>query len=275
MNLHAERPAAVQVSPARSNPPTGRRVESAGSREKPDMSEKDTLLRRIAQLEERIEDLDAFASSVSHDLHAPLRAVISYARILEEDHALELSAGARSCVSKIVRATRDMHHLIDELLALSRFDNHPITMSLVNTRALVQHVVNELVPQGTDRVRLVVGTIGHCLGNPRLLQQVWINLVSNALKFSRERDPALIEIGSTSCEHEITYFVRDNGVGFDSAGALELFMPFRRFHDQLKFEGQGIGLAIARRIVARHGGCIWAESQPGEGAAFYFTLPRS
>jgi light-regulated signal transduction histidine kinase (bacteriophytochrome) len=252
-----------------------RRQARTKGREKPDMNEKDILLQRIARLEERIEELDAFTSSVSHDLHAPLRAVGSYARILEEDYAAEMSPAARACVSKIVRGARDMSHLIDELLALSRFDDQPLTMSLVDTRALVENVLDELVPQSTERIHVVVGALGPCLGNSRLLQQVWANLVSNALKFSRERDLALIEIGSVVSGPMITYFVRDNGVGFDSKRAQELFMPFRRFHDQTRYEGQGLGLAIARRIVARHGGRIWAESRPGEGAVFCLTLPRS
>ena len=168
-----------------------------------------------------------------------------------------------------------MSHLIDELLALSRFDNPPGTMSLVDARALVERVLEDVVPQGTDHIRLVVGELPPCLGNPRLLQQVWANLVSNAIKFSCERDPAVIEIGSVAREPLVTYFVRDNGVGFDSMRAPELFMPFRRYHEPRQYEGQGLGLSIARRIVARHGGRMWAESQPGEGAAFYFTLPRS
>ena len=275
MTPHAGEPLAVSMPTARGDTHTGRRQTRGKGREKLDMNEKDLLIQRIARLEERIEELDAFTSSVSHDLRAPLRAVASYARILEEDYAEEMSPAAHACVSKIVRASRDMSHLIDELLALSRFDNQPVTTSLVDTRALVELVLDELVPQGTDRIRLLVGALGPCLGNSRLLQQVWVNLVSNALKFSRERNPALIEIGSTTRENLVTYFVRDNGVGFDATRARELFMPFRRFHDQIEYEGHGLGLSIARRIVSRHGGHMWAESRPGEGAAFYFILPRS
>ena len=266
----------VAAAPARRGGAYGeRRQARPRGRDKIDMNEIDILQKRIARLEERIEELDAFASSVSHDLHAPLRTVRSYARILEEDHSGELTPMARACVERMVRATRDMGNLIDELLALSRFDNQPVTMSLVNTRALVERVLEDLVPKGSDRVQLVVGALGHCLGNPRLIQQIWVNLLSNALKFTRDRDPALIEIGSTARDHIVTYFVRDNGVGFDSLTARDLFLPFRQFHDRLEYEGQGLGLSIARRIVSRHGGRMWAESRPGEGAAFYFTLPRS
>lgn len=263
---------APQMPAARGNAREQRQARVKG-RDKYNMNE-DMLLQRIAQLEDRIEELDAFAFSVSHDLQAPLRTVASYARILEEDHTGEMSEAARACLAKIVRATRDMGYLIDELLALSRSDNHPVTMSLVDMPVLVRHVLDELVPRDTDRIQLVVEALGPCLGNPRLLEQVWANLISNALKFSRERDPAVLEIGSVAREHLITYFVRDNGVGFDSLHANDLFMPFRRYHDQLKYEGQGLGLSIARRIVARHGGSMWAESSPGEGATFYFTLPR-
>jgi light-regulated signal transduction histidine kinase (bacteriophytochrome) len=263
------------VPPVRGSVRAKRRQALPRGREKIDMSETDLLQKRIDQLEQRIEELDAFASSVSHDLHAPLRTVHSYARILEEDHAAEMTPAARACVERIVRGTRDMGNLIDELLALSRFDSEPVSMSLVNTRALVERVLGELIPEGTDRIRPLVGALGHCLGNPRLLQQVWVNLLSNALKFTRDRDPALIEIGSNAKDDIITYFVRDNGVGFDSINTRDLFMPFRQFHDRRDYEGQGLGLSIARRIVSRHGGRIWAESRRGEGAAFYFTLPRS
>lgn len=254
---------------------TERRQARPRGRDNTDMIEIDILQQRIAQLEERIKELDAFASSVSHDLHTPLRTVRSFARILEQDHAGEMAPAARACVEKIARATRDMGNLIDELLAFCRFDDQPVTMSLVNTRSMVEHVLEELVPQGSDRIRLMVGALGHCLGNSRLIQQIWTNLLSNALKFTRDRDPALIELGSTARDHVITYFVRDNGVGFDSLTARDLFLPFRQFHDQLEYEGQGLGLSLARRIVSRHGGRMWAESRPGEGATFYFTLPRN
>ena len=246
----------------------------AAGRDEIDMEEKEILARRIARLEERVEELDAFARSVSHDLRAPLRTVHGYACILEEEHAGELTVTARSCVSRIVRATRDMERLIDDLLALSRFDVEPATMSLVNARAVVDQVLNELLPEKPDRVGITMRNLGNCVGNAGLLRQVWMNLLSNALKFTRERDRALIEIGSTARNHVITYFVRDNGAGFDVSHARDLFLPFRRFHDQRQFEGQGIGLSIVRRIVARHGGRLWAESNPGEGATFYFTLPR-
>jgi light-regulated signal transduction histidine kinase (bacteriophytochrome) len=239
-----------------------------------DMNDKEILQHRIARLEERVEELDAFACSVAHDLRAPLRTIHGYSRILEEEHTGEMAAAARSCVSRIVRATRDMERVIDDLLALCRFDVQPETMSLVNARALVDQVLNELMSEKSDRIRITIRNLGSCVGSAGLLRQVWMNLLSNALKFTRERDPALIEIGSTARNHIITYFVRDNGAGFDVSRARDLFLPFRRFHDQRQFEGQGVGLSIVRRIIARHGGRLWAESSPGEGATFYFTLPR-
>jgi light-regulated signal transduction histidine kinase (bacteriophytochrome) len=241
----------------------------------PDMDDKDILEHRIARLEERVEELDAFACSVSHDLRAPLRTIHGYARILEDEHSGELTTAARSCVSRIVHATRDMQRLIDDLLALCRFDVQPASMSPVNARALVDQVLNELIPGKPDRVRVIVGNLANCVGHAGLLRQVWMNLLSNALKFTRERDLAVIEIGSTARNHIVTYFVRDNGAGFDVNRARDLFLPFRRFHDQRQFEGQGIGLSIVRRIVARHGGRLWAKSSPDAGATFYFTLPRT
>jgi light-regulated signal transduction histidine kinase (bacteriophytochrome) len=241
----------------------------------PDMNDEEILEHRIALLEERVEDLDAFACSVAHDLRAPLRAVHGYSRILEEDHIGEMSAGARACVSKIMRATRDMERVIEDLLALCRFDVQPETMSLVDARALVDQALSELIVENSDRVRVTIhSSLGNCVGSAGLLRQAWTNLLSNALKFTRERDPALIEIGSTAKNHIVTYFVRDNGAGFDASRARDMFLPFRRFHDQRRFEGQGVGLSIVRRIVARHGGRLWAEAQPDKGATFYFTLPR-
>jgi light-regulated signal transduction histidine kinase (bacteriophytochrome) len=274
MSSRAGESLAMKVSSLRSYAYAERPSGRTTGRDKPDMSEKDILKRRIARLETQVQELDAFASSVSHDLRAPLRAVVSYARILEEDHTAEMTPAARSCVAKIAHAVRDMEHLIDELLAFSRFDTQPITMTLVNTRTLVEHVLADLAVEDTNRVQFTVAMLGHCLGSVRLLQQVWTNLVSNALKFTRARNPAVIEIGSQPRDNIITYYVRDNGVGFDMSRARDLFLPFRRFHDQREYAGQGLGLSIAKRIVERHGGRLWAESRPGEGATFYFTLPR-
>jgi light-regulated signal transduction histidine kinase (bacteriophytochrome) len=274
MTSHASAALAMKASLPRSHAYADRPQARGAGRDKPDMSEREILKRRIVRLETRVQELDAFASSVSHDLRAPLRALVSYARILEEDHAGEMSPAARACLSKIVHATRDMENLIDELLAFSRLDNEPVTMTLVNGRALVERVLANLVVEDADRVQFAVGMLGHCLGSAGLLEQVWTNLVSNALKFSRDRNPAVIEIGSMPRDNIITYYVRDNGVGFDMKRARDLFLPFRRFHDQREYGGQGLGLSIAKRIVERHGGRLWAESRPGEGATFYFTLPR-
>jgi light-regulated signal transduction histidine kinase (bacteriophytochrome) len=245
----------------------------AAGRDKQDMNEKEILERRIARLEERIEELDAFACSVAHDLGAPLRTVHGYASILEEEHAGGMTAAARSCVSTIVSAARDMQRLVEDLLALSRSDSQSVTLSPVTSRDLVSGVLTELIADASGRIRITVGPLADCLGSAGLLRQVWTNLLSNALKFTRERDPALIEIGSTAGNRLVTYFVRDNGAGFDSNRSRDLYLPFRRFHDQAQFEGHGIGLSIVRRIVARHGGRLWAESRPDEGATFYFTLP--
>jgi light-regulated signal transduction histidine kinase (bacteriophytochrome) len=272
--FHAGASLEMDMPSIRSNSSHARPQASMEDHDAPGMSEKDIMERRIARLEERIEELDAFACSVSHDLRAPLRTVHGYARILEEEHTGELTAAGRACVSRIVRATREMERVIEDLLALSRVDLEPATMAPVNARALVDQVLSELIVEKSDRIRTTVHPLVNCFGHAGLLRQVWMNVVSNALKFAREQDPALIEIGCFASERVVTYFVRDNGAGFDASGARDLFLPFRRFHDQREFEGHGMGLSIVRRIVARHNGRVWAESRPGEGATFYFTLPR-
>lgn len=228
--------------------------------------------RSVAKLEAEIAELDAFACSVSHDLRAPLRAVLGFARVLEEDHGGEMCADARSCLVKIIRGAQDMGRVIEDLLMLSRTGTQIVAISHVNPRQLVDEALANLSPERTDRVCVSVGELRHCRGNVGLLQQVWTNLLSNAVKFTRERDPAVIEIGSSETDRVVTYFVRDNGAGLDMDRARDLFLPFRRFHDARQYEGHGIGLALVRRIVRRHGGRLWAEALPGKGATFSFTV---
>ena len=155
---------------------------------------------------------------------------------------------------------------------LSRLDAQTTAMAYVSTREIVDRSLANLGPGLTDRVRLKIGALRDCRGHAGLLQQAWTNLLSNSLKFTRERNPALIEIGSLETDRGVTYFVRDNGAGFDPARAHGLFQPFRRLHDARRYEGHGIGLAIVHRIVRRHGGRVWAEAAPERGATFFFTL---
>jgi len=233
---------------------------------------------RTSALEAANKELEAFSYSVSHDLRAPLRAVDGYARMLEEDYGAKLDAEG----TRILRAVRTngqrMAQLIDDLLAFSRLGRAAVRAQSVDMNALVEHVLNELYSE-TDgrRIEFVVGRLGTAEVDPALFKQALTNLLSNAIKFTRDCNPAVIEIG---CEQEsgagtsMVYFVKDNGAGFDMKYYEKLFGVFQRLHSAAEFPGTGVGLAIVQRVVNRHGGRVWAQAKPGEGATFFFTVRR-
>ncbi len=228
---------------------------------------------RTAQLETANKELEAFSYSVSHDLRAPLRAVDGFSRILMEDHAPDLPADAVRLLGLVRRNTQQMGRLIDDLLAFSRLSRQPVDKQSVNTVDLVHQVLETLRSDLEGRkVEIAIGELPICQGDPVLLRQVWMNLLSNALKFTREQEVARIEVGYKQKNGEQTYFVKDNGVGFDMQYANKLFGVFQRLHHSDKFEGTGVGLAIVQRIIHRHGGQIWVEAEPNVGATFYFTV---
>lgn len=222
------------------------------------------------------QELEAFSYSVSHDLRAPLRAVDGYARILEEDHADKLDPQARRLIGVVRAAAGKMGRLIDDLLAFSRLGRQPLKTVPVRLADLVNHVIDELRPEHAGRrIDFAVGDLGVAQADPALLKQVLLNLLGNAIKFTRERNPAVVEVGRIAGAHAdapSVYYVKDNGAGFDPRYAHKLFGVFQRLHGSDEFEGTGVGLAIVKRIIARHGGSVWAESKPGEGARFHFTL---
>ena len=229
---------------------------------------------RTSELQAANRELEAFSYSVSHDLRAPLRAVDGYARMLEEDCAEQLDAEGRRLLGAVRAGSRQMARLIDDLLAFSRFGRQPLKTAPLRLADLVNHAIAEL-RSGFEgrRIDFSVGDLGTAEADPALLKQVLVNLLGNAVKFTRDSDPALIEIGLTSHAGDANvYYVKDNGAGFDPRYAHKLFGVFQRLHGADEFEGTGVGLAIVQRIVARHGGRVWAESRPGEGATFYFTL---
>jgi light-regulated signal transduction histidine kinase (bacteriophytochrome) len=232
------------------------------------------IVERTEQLEAANRDLEAFSYSVSHDLRAPLRAVDGFSRILEEDFEAELTSDARHYLKLVRDNTRQMATLIDDLLAFSRLGRHPIRKSRVNTSELVERAIEEATSfQNGKSPQVQVDQLPDCEADPALLKQVLLNLISNAVKFSRHSDLPMISIG---CERKAgdpeTYYVRDNGVGFDMTYAPKLFGVFQRLHRAEEYEGTGVGLAIVHRIISRHGGHVWADSRPGAGATFYFTL---
>ena len=228
---------------------------------------------RTAELEATNRELEAFSYSVSHDLRSPLRAVDGFARILARDHGRLLPPPALDLVADVRAAAGRMNQLIDDLLAFSRLGRRPVRRQPVDVATLVRRCLAELPPAGDRRVEWHVDDLPPADADPALLKQVWLNLLGNALKYTAGRDPALIAVGGRSDPAGPTYFVRDNGTGFDMRHAGKLFGVFQRLHRADEFEGTGVGLAVVRRVVERHGGRVWAEAEPDNGATFFFTLP--
>ena len=229
---------------------------------------------RTRELEEANKELEAFSYSVSHDLRAPLRAIDGFSRILAEESAGALDAAALSHLDRVRAGAQQMARLIDDLLAFSRLSRQPLSRKSVDTGQMVREVLAEAhVDPNDPRVELTVHPMPACMADRALLKQVYVNLISNALKFTRHRPTAHIEIGARLEDGNRVYFVKDDGAGFDMRYADKLFGVFQRLHRADEFEGTGVGLAIVQRIVHRHGGRVWAEGRPGEGATFYFTVP--
>jgi PAS domain S-box-containing protein len=229
---------------------------------------------RTAQLEAANQELEAFAYSVSHDLRAPLRAIHGFSSMLMEDYSERLNEQGRQYLTHIQDATQRMGQLIDDLLTLSRviradFDRQPVDLGAMAREIAVKLQTQNCNPRFVEwdiSVNLVAA------GDATLLKIVLENLLSNAFKFTGQRERAYIQVGMTTVSGESVYFVRDNGAGFDMAYVNKLFAPFQRLHGALEFPGTGIGLATVKRIISRHGGRIWAEAAVNQGATFYFTL---
>lgn len=229
---------------------------------------------RTAQLEEANRELESFAHTVSHDLRAPLRSIEGYSRILVRQHAAQLSPDAREVLDRVFDSTKRMNGLIESLLCFSNVSRQSLTKRPVQTAALVQSILQELKAENPDRtIDIRVAELPDCVGDEALLRQVFTNLLSNALKFTRSREKASVEIGVRKIDGETVFFVADNGAGFDMRYAHKLFGVFQRLHTREEFEGTGVGLSIAQRILHRHGGRIWAEAEPDKGATFFVTIP--
>jgi PAS domain S-box-containing protein len=232
------------------------------------------LGKNAAQLQEVNRELEAFSYTISHDLRAPLRHIDGYARMLQED-AVQLEPELRRYLDAISTSARTMGMLIDDLLAFSRLGRKPVERVPVDMAAIARSALRELGGDAcTDTV--VLGELPGAHADPVLLKQVWVNLFSNALKYSAPRGTsAQVELSGERDGAVTRYRIRDNGVGFDMRYADKLFGVFQRLHSQDEFEGTGVGLAIVQRIVARHGGRIWAEAEPGRGATFTIELPEA
>ncbi|MDE3057014.1 MAG: PAS domain S-box protein [Bacteroidota bacterium] len=230
--------------------------------------------KRTEQLENANKELETFSYSISHDLRAPLRAIDGFSRELLLKHKSQLDQDGEHYLSIIRDKTKKMGQLIDDLLAFSRVNRQEFQKTSVDMEAIARAVTEDIQKlEEQSRAAVTIGILPRCYGSPALIHQVFVNLISNAFKFSRREAHPLVEIGAKKGKAEHTYYVKDNGVGFDPSHAKNLFGVFQRLHDEKEFEGTGIGLAIVQRIVYRHGGSVWAESTAGKGAIFYFTLP--
>ncbi len=226
-------------------------------------------------LEDANQELEAFTYSVSHDLKVPVRAIQGFSRMLLKEHADKLDAEGDRLLNVVVDNTRIMHNLIDDLLSLSRLGRTKLRKRVINLAVMVEQIFKDFQSQAPKRdLRLMLGDLPPALGDQSLLHQVIVNLLANAVKFTKTRKTALFEVGGRTEGRENIYFVKDNGVGFDERYAENLFRPFQRLHSPKEgYEGTGVGLAIVQRIIHRHGGRVWAEGRVGEGATFFFALP--
>ncbi len=233
------------------------------------------VIERTTQLEALNKELKAFAYSVSHDLHAPLRAIDGYTKILEEDYKQFLDEEGKRVCAIICSETKRMGQIIDNLRSFSQISHAEMQVSPINMEAMAYSVFDELTtPENRKRIDFRVASLPSALGDLTLIHQLWMNLLSNAIKFSSKRERAVIEVGCQQDGQRNIYSVRDNGVGFDMQRAENLFTVFWRLHSKKEFEGAGVGLAIVQRLIHRHGGEVWAKSQIDKGATFYFTVPQ-
>jgi DNA-binding response OmpR family regulator len=259
-----------------------RRIREEMLRKEADMAEA-KLMRELAEtraallhdLEQSNKELEAFSYSVSHDLRSPLRAINGFVNIVLDDYAPQLPAEAQDYLHSVRDNTHFMGQLIDDLLAFSKLGRQALSCEDVDLTVLVADVVHQLRHEQKDRrIDMRVGDLGHCRGDCKMLRQVLVNLVGNAIKYTGKRETAIIQIDRRVEDESgaLVYSIKDNGAGFDPRFANKLFGVFQRLHRAEEFEGTGVGLAIVDRIVKRHGGRVWAESKLDEGATFFFTL---
>ena len=233
------------------------------------------VIERTAQLETANKEIGSFSYSVSHDLRAPIRAINGYAKIMEEDYAEKLDFDGKKVLHAIIHNSKKMGQLIDDLLAFSKLGRKEVTVSDINMTALVKSVKEELLFEAVEnKTEFKLNDLPPARGDQSLIKQVWINLISNAIKYSKYKPKTCIDIGAYEKDNLVFYYVKDNGAGFDMQYYDKLFGVFQRLLSQEEFEGTGIGLAIVQKIVSRHKGTVWAESKLNEGSTFYFSLPN-
>jgi PAS domain S-box-containing protein len=225
------------------------------------------------QLEAMNKELEAFSYSVSHDLRAPLRSIIGYTRILEEEFTDGMNEEGKQTLTIVQKNAAKMNELISDLLEFSKIGKMELRKSEVHTGQLVQTVLDGIKNSLQFHANIEIKKLFSVYADQALLTQVWANLISNALKYSAKTKDPKIEIGAVSEKDEVIFYVKDNGAGFDMKYIDKLFGVFQRLHGALEFEGTGVGLSIVKRIIEKHGGRVWAEGKVNEGASFYFSLP--
>ena len=233
-----------------------------------------SLKQRVEETLSANKELEAFSYSVSHDLRAPLRGIDGFSRILMEEYAPTLGKEGLRLLGKVIENSRQMGELIDDLLQYSRLGRKEVETSLVDMESLARDAIQEVRKDRPDcTAELHLGSLPPARGDRSLLKQVWLNLISNAVKYSSKKKEARIDISGENGAGDCVYHVRDNGVGFDMKYSDKLFGVFQRLHSTRDFEGTGVGLAIVQRVIQRHGGRVWAEGQPDAGAVFHFSIP--
>lgn len=226
------------------------------------------------ELEYSNKELDSFSYSVSHDLRAPLRAINGFSQVLMEDYGDKLSDDGKETIEIIIKNAQKMGALIDDLLTFSRVGKQNLTKVPLNIEKMVDTIVQEYTIQpNKNNVEFQLKHLENVEGDNSMLKQVFVNLISNAVKYSSKKEKAIIDIGSFKKDNSIVYYVKDNGTGFDMKYYEKLFGVFQRLHSSAEFEGTGVGLALVQRIIKKHHGDVWAEAKLEEGATFYFSLP--
>ncbi|WP_207494975.1 sensor histidine kinase [Aridibaculum aurantiacum] len=220
------------------------------------------------------QELEAFSYSVSHDLRTPLRAIGGYAMMLQEDYGETLDAEGNRIINAIVSNTRMMGSLIDDLLTFSRMSRLEMLYNDIDMTGMAKECLDQLLQHEKKKHEIIIHPLPAGRGDANMLKQVWVNLLGNAIKYSSKKELPVIEIGTIETPGYSTYYVKDNGAGFNMKYANKLFGVFQRLHRTDEFEGTGLGLALAKRIISKHNGSIWAEAVENEGATFYFNLPK-
>jgi light-regulated signal transduction histidine kinase (bacteriophytochrome) len=232
------------------------------------------VAQRTMQLQAANKELETFSYSVSHDLRAPLRAISGFTRILSEDYKKQLDTEGQRICKVIAENTQKMGQLIEDILKFSRFGKAEMSLTEIDMFQLANSVFLEITTEeDRKKISFRVEQIPSAKGDRNLIKQVWINLISNAVKFSSKKEKAVINIGSNVEEKSVVYFINDNGVGFDMNYAGKLFNVFQRMHTSEEFEGTGVGLAIVKHVINRHNGKVWLQSEPDKGTTLFFSLP--